>query len=87
MVLDQRGHGGKIPHNFFFLSLLLLPSSWAPGRAGDQGLWGAGWGGGWAQTAGGGGSGDRARRWGDGGDGSKELEARAELMGGQCGGN
>ena len=29
MVLDQRGHGGKIPHNFFFLSLLLLPSSWA----------------------------------------------------------
>ena len=24
---------------------------------------------------------------GGGGDGSKELEARAELMGGQCGGN
>ena len=70
---------------FFSLSLYPppppRPPSWAPGRARKRGLWGAGWGGGRAQTAGGGGCGGRAGRWGRRGRRIKGAEARGALMG------
>ena len=71
---------------FFSLSLYpppppLPPRTWAPGRARKRGRWGAGWGGGRAQTAGGGGCGGRAGRWGRRGRRIEGAEARGALMG------
>ena len=73
------------PQQLFFLSLYPppppRPPSWAPGRARKRGLWGAGWGGGRVQTAGGGGCGGRAGRWGRRGRRIEGAEARGALMG------